>query len=200
MSWQRAVCVQKEEKWLLGRGRRSPNQWKHTCAIKNKTICHSNILATWCEELTHLKRPWCWGRLKAGGEGDNRGWDGWMASLTQWTWVWVNSRSWWWTGRPGVLQSMGSQSVGHDWATELKWTKSIIQKLTSCSSPWCPKTDYLFFFTLLRLKASVVHHLAYEFLPFFRYFLHFKNLQDSFLLQGIIAAYHPIEKENSKGT
>ena len=51
----------------------------------------SNTMATWCTELTHLKRPWCWGRLKAGGEGDNRGWDGWMASLTQWTWVWVNS-------------------------------------------------------------------------------------------------------------
>ena len=59
-----------------------------------------------------LKRPWCWERLKAGGEGDNRRWDGWMASLTQWTWVWVNSRSWWWTGRPGV---------GHDGVTELKW-------------------------------------------------------------------------------
>ena len=62
-------------------------------------------------------------RLKAGGEGDNRGWDGWMASLTQRTWVWVNSGSWWWTGRPGVLQSMGSQRVGHDWATELNWTE-----------------------------------------------------------------------------
>ena len=78
-----------------------------------------NILATWCKELTHLKRPWCWERLKAGGEGDNTGWDGWMASLTQWTCVWVNSGSWWWTGRPGVLQFMGSQRVGHDWATEL---------------------------------------------------------------------------------
>ena len=78
-------------------------------------------LATWCEELTHLKRPWCWERLRAGGEGDDRGWDGWMASPTQWTWVWVDSRSWWWTGRPGVLQSMGSQRVGHDWATELNW-------------------------------------------------------------------------------
>ena len=64
-----------------------------------------NTLATWCEELTHLKRPWCWERLKAGGEGDDRGWDDWMASLTQWTWVWVDSGSWWWTGRPGVLQS-----------------------------------------------------------------------------------------------
>ena len=80
-----------------------------------------NTLATWCEELTHLKRPWCWERLKTGGEGDNRGWDGWMASLTQWTWVWVSSGSWWWTGRPGLLQSMGSQRVRHDWATEMNW-------------------------------------------------------------------------------
>ena len=76
-------------------------------------------LATWCEELTHWKRPWCWERLKAGGEGDDRGWDSWMASPTQWTWVWVNSGSWWWTGRSGMLQFMGSQRVGHDWATEL---------------------------------------------------------------------------------
>ena len=76
-------------------------------------------LATWFEERIHLKRPWCWERLKAGGEGDNRGWDGWMASPTQWTWVWVNSVSWWWTGRPDVLQSVGSQRAGHDWATEL---------------------------------------------------------------------------------
>ena len=60
-------------------------------------------------------------RLKAGGEGDDRGWDGWMASPTQWKWVWVKSRSWWWTGRPGMLQFMGSQRVGHDWTTELHW-------------------------------------------------------------------------------
>ena len=65
------------------------------------------------------KRPWCWERLKAGGEGGDRGWDGWMASPTRWTWVWASSRSWWWTGRPGVLQSLGPQRVGHDWATEL---------------------------------------------------------------------------------
>ena len=63
---------------------------------------NSNTLATWCEELTHLKRSWCWERLKA-GEGDDRGWGGWMASPTQWTWVWVNSGSWWWTWKPGVL-------------------------------------------------------------------------------------------------
>ena len=75
-----------------------------------------------CEELTHLKRPWSWERLRARGEGDGRGWHGWMVSPTQWTWVWINSRSWWWAGRPGVLQSMGSQRVGHNWATELNWT------------------------------------------------------------------------------
>ena len=85
----------------------------------------SSTLATSCEELTHWKRLWCWEGLGAGGEGDNRGWDGWMASLTRWMWVWVNSRSWWWTGRPGVLQFMGSQGVGHDWATELNWTEVL---------------------------------------------------------------------------
>ena len=88
---------------------------------KHKAPWNSNTLATRCKELTHLKRPWCWERLRAGGEGDDRGRDGWMASLTQWTWVWVDSGSWWWTGRPGVLQFMGSQRVGHDWATELNW-------------------------------------------------------------------------------
>ena len=81
---------------------------------------NSNILATSCEELTHWKRPSCWEGLGAGGEGDDRGWDGWMASPTWWTLVWVNSGSW--TGRPGVLQFMGSQRVGHDWATELNWS------------------------------------------------------------------------------
>ena len=68
-----------------------------------------------------LKRLWCWEGLGAGGEGDDRGWDGWMVSPTWWTWVWVNSGSWWWTGRPGVLQFMGSQRVRHDWASELNF-------------------------------------------------------------------------------
>ena len=82
------------------------------------------ILSTSCEELTHWKRLWCWEELGARGEGDDRGWDGWMASLTQWTWVWVSSGRWWWTGRPGVLRFMGSQRVGHDWVTELTdWLK-----------------------------------------------------------------------------
>ena len=83
---------------------------------------NSNTLATWCEERTHWKRPWCWERLKVGGEGDDRGWDGSMASPTQWTWVWVSSWSSWWTGRPGVLQSVGSQRVGHDWVTKTRHT------------------------------------------------------------------------------
>ena len=82
----------------------------------------------WCEELTHLKRPWCWERLKVAGVGDYRGWDGWMASPTQWKCVWIISRSWWWTGRPGMLQSIGSQSVGYNWATELNWTHSFKKK------------------------------------------------------------------------
>ena len=81
---------------------------------------NSNTLATWCEELTHWKRPWCWERLKEGGKGDYRGWDGWMASPTPWTWVWVSSGSWWCIGKPDVLQSVGLQRVGCDWETELK--------------------------------------------------------------------------------
>ena len=72
----------------------------------------------WWEEPTNWKRSWCQERLKAGGEGDDKGWDGWMASPTQWTWVWASSGRWWWTGKPGVLQSMGSQRVRHNWATE----------------------------------------------------------------------------------
>ena len=94
--------------------------WKDWCWSWN-----SNTLATSCEKLTHLKRLWCWERLKAGGEGDDRGWDGWMAPPTQWRWVWASSGSWWWTRRPGVLQSMGSQKVGHNWTTELNWKSPI---------------------------------------------------------------------------
>ena len=83
---------------------------------------NSSTLATSCEELTHWKRLWCWEGLGAGGEGDARGWDGWMASPTRWTWVWVNSGSWWWTGWPGMLGFMGSQRVRPEWETELNWS------------------------------------------------------------------------------
>ena len=102
----------------------SPSWRKSVLNIHWKDWCwswNSNTLANWCEELTHWKRPWCWERLKAGGDGDDRGWDGWMASPTQRTWVWATLGSWWWTGKPGVLQSMVLQRVGHDWATELNW-------------------------------------------------------------------------------
>ena len=95
--------------------------WKDRCWSWN-----SNILATWCEEMTHWKRPWCWKKLKAGGEGDDRGWDGWIALLTQWTWVWPNSGRWWRTGKAGVLQSLGSQWVGHNWVTEQLTLKSLL--------------------------------------------------------------------------
>jgi len=96
---------------------------------------NSNTLATWCEELTHWKRPWCWERLKVRGKGDNREWDSWMASPTQWTWVWVSPRSWWWTGKPGVLQSMGLQRIWLHWATELNWTEvnwKCVESKTKC--------------------------------------------------------------------
>ena len=80
------------------------------------------FFATWCKEPAHWRRFWSWERLKAGGEGDDRGWDGWMASPAQWTWVWGNPRRWWRTGKPGVLQCMGSQRVGHDWVTEKQYS------------------------------------------------------------------------------
>ena len=98
-------------------------------------------MATSCEELTHWKRPWCWEGLGAGGEGDDRRWDGWMASPTRWTWVWVNSGSWWWTARPGMLQSMGSQRVEQDWETELNWTE-LRKKLQVFKTKIHPKWSY----------------------------------------------------------
>ena len=82
-----------------------------------------------------IGKDWCWEGLGAGGEGDDRGWDGWMASRTRWTWVWVNSRRWWWTGRPGVLRLMGSQRVGHDSETELNTIYLIFKKNPSHQTP-----------------------------------------------------------------
>ena len=97
---------------------------------------NSSTLATSCEESTHWKRPWCWEGLGAGREGDDRRWDGWMASPTLWAWVWVNFGSLWWTGRPGVLWFMGSQRVGHDWATELNWTEWSARLSLFCCGCW----------------------------------------------------------------
>ena len=113
-SWKRLLRVS----WTARRSNRSILQEISPEYSFERLMLKLNTLATWCEELTHLKRPWCWEGLGAGGEGDDRGWDGWMASLTQWTWAWASSRCWWRTGKPGMLQSMGSQRVGHNWATE----------------------------------------------------------------------------------
>ena len=100
-------------------------------------------------------RAWCWERLKARGEGKDRGWDGWMASPTQWTWVWVNSRSWWWTGKPGLLQSMGSQRFRHNWATE--WT-DLLSLFPALSCPTCQEILLGYFkdFTLMRVRVLSV--------------------------------------------
>ena len=119
--------------------------WKHWSWNWN-----SNTLATSCKEQTHWGRHWCWERLKAGGEGDDRRWDGWMVSLTQWTWVWVNYRSWGWTGRPGVLQSMGSQRVRHNWATELN-TVGVLFRV------WIPYWDNLNKFNILRVSLCSLY-------------------------------------------
>ena len=120
----------------------SPNiHWMGGCWSWN-----ANILAPCCEELTHWKRLWCWERLRAGGEGDDREWDGWMASLTQWTWIWANSGRWQRTGKPGVLQSMASQRVGHDLALILRSGRTLIGSFfplsiifTGSGKQWFPK-------------------------------------------------------------
>ena len=99
----------------------------------------------------HWKRPWCWERWRAGGEGDDRGWDGWMASLAQWTWVWANSGSWWRTGKPGVLQSTGLQRVRQDWVTEQQ---------TETLYPW--NTNSLFTSPAPTMLLSVSMNLALQ--------------------------------------
>ena len=116
--WRRLLRVP----WTASRSNQSIlKEISPGCSLEGLML-NSNTLATWCKELTHWKIPWCWERLRA-AEGDDRGWDGWMASLTQWTWVCVDSVSWWWTGRPGVLGFTRSWRVGHHWATEPNWTE-----------------------------------------------------------------------------
>ena len=124
--------------------------------FKDDVLCHRQSVKKMYYIYSHLQE-WIWRELwlGAGGEGDNRGWDGWMASPTRWTWVWVTSGSCWWTGRPGVLQFMGSQRVSHDsdWTDWLMFIMKIMLKhITyafyyhsgiSESSPYLPNTCFL---------------------------------------------------------
>ena len=129
-----------------------------------RTGAEAETLILWPPDAKnwHLKRPWCWELLKA-GERDNRGWDSWMAWLTQWTWVWVNTWIWWWTVRPGVLQSWGHR-VGHDWVTELNWTEQRGEWLGfvgEVSAFWmihislCFSSSYLTFVSLSFLMCKI---------------------------------------------
>ena len=128
MKLVRELCLYKYSRWLpwwkfiiLKVRRIWKKRFRLVCYRKVSKCCwswSSNTLAIWCEEPTLWKRPWCWERLKAGREGDDWGWDGWLVSPIQWTWVWANSGRWWQIGKPGMPQSMESQRVGHDWATK----------------------------------------------------------------------------------
>ena len=133
-------CGVREDSWEppgLQRAQTSQYYRKSILNIHWKDWCwSSNTLAPWWKELTHWKRPQYWEKLKVGGEGDDREWNGWMASLTQWTWVWASSRSWWWMGKPGVLRFMGSQRIRHDWVTELNWTSLLHSQNLMCVSHW----------------------------------------------------------------
>ena len=137
------ACAQGQPREIGWAGRWGPGCSLEGLMLKLKLQYFGHLMRR--GEKTHWKRPWCWEGLGAGGEGDDRGWDGWMASLTPWTWVWVNSRSWWWTGRPGMLWFMGSQRVGQDWATELNWTELTV-------------TDWVF--ELIPNKNSVISLLV----------------------------------------
>ena len=133
--WRRLLRVP----WAAGRSNQSIlNETSLGCSLEGLMLkLKLQYFGHLMWELTHWKRLWCWEVLGAGGERDDRGWDGWMALLTQCTWVLVNSGTWCWTGRPGVLWFMGSQRVGHDWATELNWTETFILTLFKSCQRFC---------------------------------------------------------------
>ena len=150
-------------------------------------VFHS--LATSREDLTHWKRLWCWEGLGAGGEGDDRGWDGWMASPTRWTWVWMNSGRWWWTGRPGVLRFMGSQRVRHDWATELNWTECSIDASALCGILFYIAEDNSIIWTFFIPHMAFSYHMIRQ---HFMYVLsHFRHVQ-LFATLWTVACHAPV--------
>ena len=127
----------------------SPLDWKEIQPVHPKgnqpwifigrTDAEAETPILWLSDVKNwlIAKFWCWERLRVGGEGDDKGWDGWMASLTQWTWVCVSFRSWWWTGRPAVLQCMGLQRVEHNWATKLKLTCQLpLKTAVPLRLPW----------------------------------------------------------------
>ena len=157
-------CGVEENSWEslgLQGGPTSPSYRRSVLGVHWKNWCwswNSNTLATWCEELTHLKRLWCWEGLRAGGEGDNRGWDGWMASLIQWTRVWVDSRSWWRTGRPARCNAWGFKKL--DMTERLNWTELNHTVLITVALQYNLKTGRLippgpFFFLKTALAIRV---------------------------------------------
>ena len=118
--WRRLLRVP----WTARRSRPVHPKGNQSWIFIGRTDVEAETPILWLPDAKNWligKDPWCWERVRAGGEGDDRGWDGWLASPTQWAWVWVNSSSWWWAGRSGMLQSMGLQRVRHDWVTELNW-------------------------------------------------------------------------------
>ena len=138
---------------------------KSTLTIHWKDWCwswSSNTLVTWCKEQTHWKRSWVWERLKAKGEGDNREWDGWMASLTQWTWIWANSGRQWRTEEPGMLQSMASQRVRHDLVIEQpphqNYKTSHCKNIQHIFSLMLRSTDCLIHCSFWRSCCGRTHH------------------------------------------
>ena len=155
------ICGVEEDSWeslgLQGNQTNNPKGNQSDYSLEGLVL---KLKLQYFGQLTCWKRPWCWERLKAAGEGDNRGWAGWMASSAQRTRLRTSSGNWWWTGKPGVLQSMGSQRVRHDWVTELSWWYLIHfalyhqTRIFSCCFPfpilysvrlkWNPVTAFLF--------------------------------------------------------
>ena len=137
---------------------------RSTLDIHWKDLCwSSSILVIWCEQTTHWKSPWCWERLTAEGEEGIGEWDGWTASLMQWPWTWAKSRRRWGTGRPGVLQSMGSQRVGHEWATEQQHGKNPFSFLRNCQTAFHSGCTSLYFYQRwmrVPLGPHPYHHLV----------------------------------------
>ena len=148
---------------------------------------NSNPLATWCEELTHLTRPWCWERLKAGGGGDDRGWDGWMASLTQWTWVWKNSGNWWWTGEAwgaavhGISKTRTQLSDWTELTYEFTHIHIYILKI---------KAKRIYFLNFLQLLISILFCLFRQICPLYDF-----GISIHFII-GQIYSFFPLTKTN----